>query len=58
MVAQYLQTIGDNRTVITNSRGEYFGAANIGAALVPQGAVLLGKVSFDNWLSAQKQVVA
>ncbi|MDR6941664.1 SDR family oxidoreductase [Mucilaginibacter pocheonensis] len=55
MVARYLQVTNDPRKVISTGKPEYYGGQVDDAALVPAGQAKLGTVTFEKWLSSQKQ---
>jgi len=55
MVARYLQITNDPRKVISTGKSEYYGGQVSNTALVPAGEAKLGAVTFEKWLSDQKQ---
>ena len=55
MVARYLQITNDPRKVISTGKSEYYGGEVSDTALVPAGEAKLGTVTFEKWLSYQKQ---
>jgi uncharacterized protein YbjT (DUF2867 family) len=55
MVAQYLHSINDPRKVVSSGKYEYYGGEVSETALVPAGQAKLGTVTFEKWLSSQKQ---
>jgi uncharacterized protein YbjT (DUF2867 family) len=54
VVARYLKTLGDPRTVVTDPEARYFGARVEEHSLVPLGDARLGRIGLDEWLSRSR----
>jgi hypothetical protein len=54
IVGEYLKLMGDPRKVTQTGQPVYFGGTVSNEALVPHGAVKLGSVNFDQWMSRQE----
>lgn len=50
IVTRFLRTIGDARTVVTDSEATYFGGRLEEGSLVPMGEANLGHLHLDEWL--------
>jgi uncharacterized protein YbjT (DUF2867 family) len=51
IVARYLKSVGDPRTVLTDPQARYYGGRVEEKSLVPLGDARLGRIGVDQWLA-------
>lgn len=52
IVARYLKSVGDTRTVVTDRDARYYGGRVEAQSLVPLGPARLGRIGLGQWLAA------
>jgi uncharacterized protein YbjT (DUF2867 family) len=54
IIAHYLKTVGDPRTVVRDPEARYWGGPVEQHSLVPLGEARLGHIALDDWLRRSK----